>query len=73
MRWWYFVTQAHSLLQVIEALDNSPTYRRTNADLERIMAIAGNQPKADTIEQPEEAVVEESETTDNYNNTETNG
>ena len=59
--------------ELIEALDNSPTYKRTNADLERIMAIAGNQPKADTIEQPEEAVVEESETTDNYNNTETNG
>ena len=56
--------------ELIEALDNSPTYKRTNADLERIMAIAGNQPKADTIEQPEEAVVKESETTDNYDNTE---
>ena len=56
--------------ELIEALDNSPTYKRTNAELEKIMDLAGSLPKADTIEQPEEAVVKESETTDNYDNTE---
>ena len=56
--------------ELIEALDNSPTYKRTNAELEKIMDLAGSQPKADTVEQPEEAVVKESETTDNYDNTE---
>ena len=56
--------------ELIEALDNSPTYKRTNAELEKIMDIAGSLPKADIVEQPEEAVVKESETTDNYDNTE---
>ena len=56
--------------ELIEALDNSPTYKRTNAELEKIMDLTGSLPKADTIEQPEEAVVKESETTDNYDNTE---
>ena len=56
--------------ELIEALDNSPTYKRTNTELEKIMGLAGNQPKTDIVEQPQEAVVEESETTDNYDNTE---
>ena len=56
--------------ELIEALDNSPTYKRTNTELEKIMGLAGSQPKADIVEQPQEAVVEESETTDNYDNTE---
>ena len=56
--------------ELIEALDNSPTYKRTNTELEKIMDLAGNQPKTDIVEQPQEAVVEESETTDNYDNTE---
>ena len=56
--------------ELIEALDNSPTYKRTNAELEKIMDLTGSQPKADIVEQPQEAVVEESETTDNYDNTE---
>ena len=56
--------------ELIEALDNSPTYKRTNTELEKIMDLAGSQPKADIVEQPQEAVVEESETTDNYDNTE---
>ena len=56
--------------ELIEALDNSPTYKRTNSELEKIMGLAGNQPKTDIVEQPQEAVVEESETTDNYDNTE---
>ena len=56
--------------ELIEALDNSPTYKRTNTELEKIMGLAGNQPNTDIVEQPQEAVVEESETTDNYDNTE---
>ena len=56
--------------ELIEALDNSPTYKRTNTELEKIMDLAGNQPNTDIVEQPQEAVVEESETTDNYDNTE---
>ena len=56
--------------ELIEALDNSPTYKRTNTELEKIMGLAGSLPKADIVEQPQEAVVEESETTDNYDNTE---
>ena len=56
--------------ELIEAIDNSPTYKRTNTELEKIMDLAGNQPKTDIVEQPQEAVVEESETTDNYDNTE---
>ena len=56
--------------ELIETLDNSPTYKRTNTELEKIMDLAGNQPKTDIVEQPQEAVVEESETTDNYDNTE---
>ena len=56
--------------ELIEALDNSPTYKRTNTELEKIIDLAGNQPKTDIVEQPQEAVVEESETTDNYDNTE---
>ena len=56
--------------ELIEAIDNSPTYKRTNTELEKIMDLAGSQPKADIVEQPQEAIVEESETTDNYDKTE---
>ena len=56
--------------ELLEALDNSPTYKRTNAELEKIINIADSMPKAGTVEQQEKTVVEESDTTDNYDNTE---
>ena len=58
--------------EFLEALDNSPTYKRSAMELEKIMNIVGSLPKEESPEQADTNVVEENRETESAENNDDN-
>lgn len=58
--------------EFLEALDNSPTYKRSAMELEKIMNIVGSLPKEESPEQADTNVVEENRETEPAENNDDN-
>lgn len=58
--------------EFLEALDNSPTYKRSAMELEKIMNIVGSLPKEESPEQADTNVVEENRETESAGNNDDN-
>ena len=58
--------------EFLEALDNSPTYKRSAMELEKIMNIVGALPKEESPEQEDTDVVEENRETEPAENNDDN-